>query len=130
MILEPKLIAQAWLDLHRKGIDAKERLLGEWVQEAITSAIYNDVDYAFEIIERIHELDVQRECIETFSAGPLEELLVHQGYAVIEKIETKAGNDKAFASVLGGVWQNAIQDEIWERVKKARSNEIWADARN
>ena len=124
MILEPKLIAQAWIDQYSKSISKQEKALGAWVDDALSCAFYNDADYAFEIIEEIHDIDSNQEHVDLFSAGPLEELLTHQGSAIIGKIELKAKKDKAFAKVLGGVWQNSMQDDIWERVKKVRDSDI------
>ncbi len=130
MKLEPKIIAEGWYDLHASKLTKTERALGAWAEEALKEAIYHDGEYAFEIISAIHELDSEHKCIESFSAGPIEDLLTYQGSAAIELVEKKAKQDSSFAHVLGGVWQNSMTDSIWDRVKKARKVEGWADARN
>jgi hypothetical protein len=53
------------------------------------------------------------------AAGPLEDLLAYHGIDFIEKIETKARQDRRMFWTLGCVWQNAMPDEIWERVQRA-----------
>jgi len=129
MKLDPKLIAQGWHDLHASKLSKKERALGQWAEEALREAIYHDGVYAFEIISAIHDLDSEQKCIEIFSAGPIEDMLAYQGPTVINLIDKKARQDPSFAHVLGGVWQNSMTDEIWERVKAVRRTDSWADSR-
>ena len=130
MKLDPKIIAEGWYDLHTSKLTKAERALGEWAEEALREAIYHDGEYAFEIISAIHDLDSEHKSIETFSAGPIEDLLVYQGAVAIDLVENKARKDPSFAYVLGGVWQNSMSDDVWDRVKKVRKTEGWADVRN
>lgn len=51
------------------------------------------------------------------AAGPLEGLLSYHGPAFIERVEQEAAQNPAFASLLGGVWQFEMTDEIWGRVR-------------
>jgi len=129
MKLDSKIVAEGWYDLHVSKLTKTERALGGWAEEALRDAIYNDGEYAFEIISAIHDLDLEHQCIETLSAGPIEDLLAYQGAVVIGLVENKARKDPSFAHVLGGVWQNSMTDDIWDRVKKFRRTEGWADAR-
>lgn len=121
MILDARLIAQGWIDLRTSKLTKRELALGEWANEALREAIYNDADYAFEIIEAIHELDPEQTQGEEFAAGPIEDLLAFQGVILIDRIEQKAREDTAFAFVLGGVYQNAMTDSVWERVQACRN---------
>jgi hypothetical protein len=125
MILNAKLIAEGWIDLRASKLTKQERALGDWANEALREAIYHDADYAFEIIEAIHELDPDQKFVEEFAAGPVENLCAYQGVVLIDRIEQKARADKAFAFVLGGVWQNAMPDNIWERVQACRERKGW-----
>ena len=54
------------------------------------------------------------------AAGPLEDVLVYCGPAVIEHVEQLARQDALFRDTLRGVWKNAMTDEIWDRVVAAR----------
>jgi hypothetical protein len=42
----------------------------------------------------------------------------------IERVEELARQDPNFNSLLGGVWQNTMTDEVWKRVQAARK-EVW-----
>jgi hypothetical protein len=130
MKLDPKTIAEGWYDLHTSKLSKTERALGQWAEEALRDAIYHDGVYAFEIISAIHDLDEEQKSIEVFSAGPIEDMLAYQGAVVIKLVEAKARQDASFAHVLGGVWQNSMTDEIWDRIKKVRRTDSWADSRN
>lgn len=50
------------------------------------------------------------------AAGPLEDILAKNGEAYIKQIELLAKNDEKFKKLLGGVWQNAMSDQLWARV--------------
>lgn len=125
MILDAKLFAEGWIDLRKSKLSKRERALGDWANEALREAIYNDADYAFLIIEGIHELDPEQKYVEEFAAGPVEDLLAYQGVMLIDRIEQKARKDGSFAFVLGGVYQNAMPDNIWTRVKACRERAGW-----
>jgi hypothetical protein len=58
------------------------------------------------------------------AAGPLEDVLARHGPAVIEEVETRARRLPRFRHLLGGVWKNAMTDEVWDRVCKARGK-VW-----
>lgn len=58
------------------------------------------------------------ELLSNLAAGPLEDLLVRNGSKVIDRIEVIAKEDSEFRKCLGGVWQNAMSDELFERVQK------------
>lgn len=58
------------------------------------------------------------------AAGPLEDLLGAHGTMLIQRVEAEAKTNQAFRMILGGVWRNAMTDEVWARVKAARG-EAW-----
>ena len=129
MPLDPHIVARYWLINWSKSTSEHEKTLNSWVSDVLWAAMQNDADYAFQIIEAIHEQDKEQEHIEVFAAGPIEELLVHHGETVIQRVVAKASEDPKFASVLGGVWKNSISDTVWDLVLKYRSTESWADPR-
>lgn len=57
------------------------------------------------------------------AASPLEELLDLHGAAFIDRVEQRARSDRRFARVLGGVWQSAMPDAIWQRVQAVWNTE-------
>ena len=128
--LDPKIVAKFWIQREEETREEKELDITGWLSSLIYNIFWNTehADYAFEIIDAIHELDKDQKHVETFSASLVEDILVHKGYSVIEKIENKAKQDRSFANVLGGVWKSKISEEIWERVQNARDTSIWADS--
>src|ERR1700731_3852199 len=52
-------------------------------------------------------------------AGPIQEPLCFPGYFMIPHIERQAKADPSFATLLGGVWQNTMTDDIWNRLQTA-----------
>lgn len=61
----------------------------------------------------------------TFAAGPLEDLLSQQGARFIDRVEAEAAINPIFASLLGGVWQFQMSDEVWARVRAAWDRRGW-----
>jgi hypothetical protein len=59
------------------------------------------------------------------AAGPLEDLLSFHGNDFIERVETEAKTNPKFAWLLGGVWQHAIDDEIWARIQSVGDFDSW-----
>jgi hypothetical protein len=125
---EPKVVDEAliaaWIQYHRghRGDPAKEPLF--WAWELLTELVRADPSRAWRIILAIFDRDKSDRIYENLSAGPLEDLLVYHGPEIIEGIEERARLDPAFRDLLGGVWQNAIRDDIWARVEAARG-EPW-----
>jgi hypothetical protein len=62
---------------------------------------------------------------EVLSAGPLEDLLAKHGPAYIDRIKSMARSNSEFARLLGGVWQNRMPQDIWERVHKVWDRRGW-----
>jgi hypothetical protein len=129
MPLDPQIVARYWLVNWDSSTSNHEKELNSWVDHALYAAMQNDVDYAFRIIEAIHEQDTAQSQIEVFAAGPVEDLLVHHGAAAIQKVVDLASRDPKFARVLGGVWKRDMADNVWELVLKYRNTDTWADAR-
>ena len=61
----------------------------------------------------------------SLAAGPLEDLLSRHGPSIIERVEREAHHNPAFASLLGGVWQHTMPDEIWARVTTVWDRRGW-----
>lgn len=83
-----------------------------------------DAEVAWEIILSINERSLSEEAMALLAAGQLEDLLVYHGELFIERVEAQAHQDPAFNLLLGGVWKNAMSEDVWQRVQAAR-NEVW-----
>jgi hypothetical protein len=71
-----------------------------------------------------YKRDLSDRTIPVLAAGPLEDLLATQGPEFIDRVEELARKDPKFNYLLGGVWRNAMTDEIWQRVQAARHH-VW-----
>ena len=86
--------------------------------------LHDDPENAWLVIQEIASRELNDEVKGNLAAGPLEDLLALHGKLFIDRIESKAKSDLKFANLLGGVWQNSINLEIWNRIQKARSK-VW-----
>ena len=71
------------------------------------------------------KLDLNAKTIEVLAAGPLEQVLANHGEAIIDRVELLARIEPQFSSLLGGVWQNNMSEEVWIRVKKSSNRSGW-----
>lgn len=114
-----------------------ETLSREWIkaQEGETDSSGNNhwsIDYVIDLtldgkseelwsfIKHTYKQKLPNSVVEVLAAGPMEDLLANFGDKYIEEIEALAKTDKEFKELLGGVWQNSMSDELWERVCKIR----------
>ena|SRR5688572_21090357 len=73
-----------------------------------------------EVLARSDDPDV----LSNLAAGPLEDYLAKCGDQVIDQIESRASADDKFRDLLGGVWQNSMSDQLWQRICACRG-EPW-----
>jgi hypothetical protein len=52
------------------------------------------------------------------AAGPLEDLMVRHGSQFIASLEKLAATDGQFRKMLGALWENDINAEVWARIKR------------
>ena len=63
------------------------------------------------------------------AAGPLEDVIVAQGLAVMDRIEAEAARSARFRYALSGVWpQGSAGTPLWQRVEAARAGEPGIDS--
>jgi hypothetical protein len=86
--------------------------------------VHDSPEVAWSAILRILERDLTTEQISLLAAGPLESLLAMHGSQFIDRVEREAKQNQRFNHLLGGVWQNNMSQEIWQRVQAAR-REKW-----
>ena len=112
----------------------------EWSPEHRGSANENPFAVAFDEFYRIVIEDPERAweailaviaepranaCVGVLAAGPVEDLLSKHGARFIERVETAAGANPDFASMLGGVWRSDMPEEIWERIQAVWDRSGW-----
>ena len=112
-------IATAWMRCYRRKEWSPEREEFFWAWERLNDMVSKSPEDAWTIIETIRQSNPSEWVLSNLAAGPLEDLLAKHGPAFIDRIETLARQDPTFRHLLGGVWQNAIRDDIWTKVMAA-----------
>lgn len=122
-------LANAWIKLTKLSSKIgyenpkTEELL--WSFEEIYDLTHKDPQTAWDVILTILKIDQSPIIVQNLSAGPLEDLLVYHGEQIIVLVEAEATKNQKFAKLLGGVWKNAIKDEIWNRVQAVWDRRGW-----
>ncbi len=104
--VEPGLVDD-WI-LHAQTLDAYTR-----VSEISRTNPDGTLAFILEVLQR----EPLPRVLGNLAAGPLEDLLVYQGPAVIEKVEALATRDNRFRQLLAGVWRNRIAQDVWDRLQ-------------
>ncbi len=93
--------------------------------DATMGAVLSDApETAWAAVLKLLERDLTEKQLALLAAGPLEDLLAMHGLQFIERVEQEAERSPRFNHLLGGVWQNRMSQEVWERVQRARK-EVW-----
>jgi hypothetical protein len=93
-------------------------------EQTMYDAVHDSPEVAWPAILQILDRALTEDQLSVLAAGPLEDLLAMHGPEFIDRIEHEAEQNPRFNHLLGGVWQNEMSPEIWERVQKARK-EVW-----
>lgn len=112
-------LARAWILFTLCDADTKEYENAFWIFDRIIEMTEENPEEVFELILDILKKDNSIRIIQNLAAGPLENLLVYHGEKFIERIEKLAKRDPDFKMLLGGVWQNNISNNIWQRLQAA-----------
>lgn len=112
-----RFVAETWIRLHLLPQESDEKDALFWAWEELDGRVRRNPEDAWRVIELIRRLDGSDTMLSNLGAGPLEDLLVHHGPAVIDRIETAARQDPQFRRLLGIVWRNAIREDVWTRVQ-------------
>ena len=118
-------VAQAWIEMWSYEVNDPERDKFDWVVDFEYEATHEKPELGLRLILEVLEKDKSNHILEVLSAGPLEDLLAYHGEKIIEVIENEARRNKQFAKLLGGVWQNAMPNHVWERVQKVWDRSGW-----
>jgi len=86
--------------------------------------VHDEPEIAWPAILQILEHELTEDQTAVLAAGALEDLLAVHGAQFIERVEQEALRNPRLNHLLGGVWQNELPREIWDRVQKAR-REVW-----
>ena len=123
--LETLGLAAAWIAYWKASENSAEREALFWVSEREWEPVRRAPHDAWQVIVAILDKDDSIEIQEVLSAGPLEDLLAYHGESMISTVEAEAIKNPKIASLLGGVWQNNMQEEVWARVQAVWDRRGW-----
>lgn len=88
-----------------------------WAFDAMVDIVRDKPFDALAVILEILKISDEKRIVANLAAGPLEDLLVEHGKAVIDRVIVLAESDPKFRDLLQGVWGNSIDEGVWERIK-------------
>jgi hypothetical protein len=91
-------------------------------EHTMLDAINDTPEIAWQAILEISSRELTEEQAGLLGAGALESLLAWHGAHFIDRVEQEAAHNPKFWNSLQSVWKNAMTDDIWERVKKAKTD--------
>jgi hypothetical protein len=117
MSVQDTELATMWIKLNYLSGEERQRSSLFSAHKKMYALTRNDPEMAWSIIKIMWKLDSSEKILANIAAGPLEDLLVYHGEKFIDRVEEAAQNDPIFKKMLGAVWQNAIPDDVWNRIK-------------
>ena len=118
-------IVNAWIAAEDAERGSPECESNWWVVEQVMDwSLEREGEHLWRFITAAYQRHLSDKAVSVLAAGPLEDLLAKQAPEFIERVEELARSDPQFNYLLGGVWRNAMTDEIWQRVQAARYK-VW-----
>ena len=118
-------IVNAWIASESAEDGSPDRESNFWAIEHVSDwSFKREGEHVWQFITAAYKRDLSDKAFSSLAAGPLEDLLAKQGPEFIERVEELARKDPQFKYLLGGVWRNAMTDEVWQRVQAAR-HDVW-----
>jgi len=123
---EQRLLAHAdgWIRYWHAPKGSTEREETGWATD-LYDMTYDDPETLWKLILAIHAKDQSPTIQQVLSAGPVEDLLTKHGEKFIGRVESEARSDPAFAKLLGGVWKNRMNDDVWLRLQAVWDRRGW-----
>ena len=118
-------IVDAWIAGETAHEDSSEREANWWAIERVMDwSLQHDGESLWRFILAVYQRNIPSNVAGVLASGPIEDLLAYDGPQFIERVEELARTDPKFNWLLGGVWRNAMTDDVWRRLQSAR-NQIW-----
>ena len=114
-----------WLALQQSPSNCAEYDERFWAYEELDDLCTDSPEDTWEVILGILAQSPSDRALGSLAAGPLEDLLSRHGPSIIERVGLEACRNPAFASLLGGVWQHTMPDDIWARVTAVWDRRGW-----
>lgn len=110
--VEIDYLANAWVAFAHASEGSRERKELLWAHEALRGMCLESPDEAWDAILAVLAREPDPQKLASLAAGPLQDLLVHHGPAMIQRVEKRAEADRAFATLLGRVRNNDNKHDI------------------
>lgn len=112
---DAELIA-AWIAGHETWDGTRPDLF--WAYETLDKICRNEPERCLAVLEGIVAASESEIVLANLAAGPVENLLVRHGSAVVDSIVGRARADARWRKVLGAVWRNNMDDAVWEEIRR------------
>ena len=97
-------LARTWIFAQKLGVGTLGYERHSWaIDQAIDLAFHQPINL-WQLILRILEIDSSEKIVKAIGAGPLEDLMVQHGEALIDKVEHLATKSAAFKAAMQNVW--------------------------
>ena len=124
MISKYEKLIETWIRYQHKEVPPEDDP-DFWSFSDLSDLVQDNPEDAWHVILEILNRNGSATITEILSAGPLEDLLATHGDAFIDRVEDEARKNPSFASLLGGVWQNTMSNELYSRVKSVWNRSGW-----
>jgi len=110
-------LVKSWMQLQQLPEDSNEITNLMWASDEVLKLALRKPQQCWEFILKVLQLTEDEWILTNLAAGPLENLLSLNPDVAFEWIENEFPNNKKLQSLLNGVWQNLIPDEVWHKLK-------------
>jgi len=110
-------LAKSWIAFHYAAEESEDYKNNFWAFNSVCDLCQDDPEACWVIIEAIRQIDSNDAILSNLAAGPMEDLLGMHGDLFIDRIEVAASKDPQMKKLIGAIWQNAIPDNVWNRLK-------------
>ena len=118
-------LIQGWITLAYTQPETPEWEESFWSFMLLDDLVDEFPQESFDTIKAILKVDDSDTVKGVLSAGLMEDLLIRHGQAVIEEVEIEAQRNATFSSMLGGVWQRDMDEEVWQRLTQVWDRSGW-----
>lgn len=122
---ESRLLVETWIAHCHAADESKESGETFWAMSRVIDMAMDEPAACWQFILDVLDRDFADEVQELLAAGPMESLLSWHGAAYIDCVEEEASRNAKLRSLLGGVWQCSMPDEIWARVCAIADRSGW-----
>jgi hypothetical protein len=117
-------VVQAWIKMSQTLRSGEDNMY-DWASLLMYDLVQNRPEEAWILIDALRHATDDLQVLAHLAAGHLEDLLAQHGDKFIDRFEALAKQDTDFRQMLGGVWQNSMSDEVWERVQAIALRAKW-----